>query len=187
MLVRNWPALSRRYTAVHESGVRKLSLIRNVCIHSTESETAESAASWFANPASEGSAHIVLGNYAGFRCLNDNQIPWAAPPLNTNGFHIEIVGYAEFSRTDWESHKRSIQWAAYWTAISCIRYDIPVVWCNKAMLLEREPGITAHFVVSDAFHLSTHTDPGPDFPYSEFMNWTKEYHNLLKNSVKQLV
>jgi N-acetyl-anhydromuramyl-L-alanine amidase AmpD len=30
-------------------------------------------------------------------------------------------------------------------------------------------GICGHVEVSQAFHLSTHTDPGPNFPWSQFM------------------
>ena len=43
---------SGRYVAAHSSGDRPTSQIRYVVVHSTEGDTAQGAAAWFANPAS---------------------------------------------------------------------------------------------------------------------------------------
>lgn len=182
----NFPTPSTRYKAAHDSGPRKASVIHNVVIHCTESETAESAASWFANPESEGSTQLVLGEYAGFRTLPDLVIPWGAPPLNTNGIHIEQVGYSEWSKKDWDAHDRTVQWCAFQSAIACVLYDIPVRWVNVAELKQHYPGITAHYVVSEAFGLTNHIDPGPNYPYQYFMECVEIYYKLHLDKISKL-
>lgn len=170
---------SVRYHAVKWSGDRKGSDIHYVVVHSTEGDTAESAAVWFTNQNAQGSANMVCGDYDAYRTLDDFQIPWAAPPLNTNGYHIEIAGFAEWSNAKWTIHSRRIKNAAYRAAIRCLAYKIPIVFIDAAGLERGEKGITSHREVSAAFHLSTHTDPGPKFPYDSFVAWTKKYAETL--------
>ena len=70
---------SRRFTAVHNSGTRPLSRITHIVIHSTEGDTAAGAATWFANPASGGSAHVVVDDHQCFRTLEDRGYRLALP------------------------------------------------------------------------------------------------------------
>lgn len=175
----SFPDASTRYRAVHDSGLRKKTQIHYLVIHSTEGSTAEGAAHWFTNKASEGSANLVVGDWVTYKTVPDLVIPWAAPPLNTSGIHIEIVGFAHWPKSEWAKHTRSIVQAGYRAAIRCVWFDIPIVWRSAGDLLNKKHGITSHKNVSDAFHESDHTDPGPNFPYTDFMRYTKHYYDAL--------
>src|SRR4051812_20418039 len=108
-----------RYKAAHDSGPRKKADIKYVVIHCTEGDTAVGAASWFANEHSEGSANLVVDEEICYRCVPDLRIPWAAPPLNKAGLHIEIAGHVSWSRERWLNSGLALQRAAYKTAHRC--------------------------------------------------------------------
>jgi hypothetical protein len=178
------------HPAYHHEGERRQASIRYIVLHSTEGGTAESVAKYFMTPQSGGSANIVVDDFACYRCLADTIIPWGAPPLNTHGFHIEQAGYAAWSRARWLLHRGTIRRAAYKAAQRCRWYKIPARILTAAEL-ERDfgkdfiqhdgtaifqpgplhGGIVTHRVIDDAFHDSTHTDPGPSYPLDVFMKY----------------
>ncbi|MDE2104788.1 MAG: N-acetylmuramoyl-L-alanine amidase [Patescibacteria group bacterium] len=157
-----------------------MSNIKYIVIHDTEGPTAQSAASWFTNPASEGSAHLVVDDNVCYRTLANDIIPWAAPPLNETGFHIEIAGYANWSKLTWYRYFHRIRRAAYKAAWHCHLFKVPVRWVDVKGLEAGEHGITSHRAISAAFKQSTHTDPGPHFPYQMFMFFVKRYYRSIK-------
>ena len=112
--------------AAHHEGERSQRSIRFIVLHSTEGGTAKSVAEWFANPASGGSSNIVVDDFQCWRSLGDNLIPWGAPPLNTFGFHVEMCGYAAWSRARWLLHYRTLQRSAYKAALRIKWYGIPI-------------------------------------------------------------
>jgi N-acetylmuramoyl-L-alanine amidase len=164
-----------RYRAVHNSGPRGPNLVRYIVLHDTEGATAAGAARYFTTPASGGSANLVVDDLLCFRTLDDLVIPWGAPPLNTNGFHIEQAGFAAWTRAEWLEHKPTIQRAAYKAALRCQRFKIPARVLNVAQLradfAKHEPagGIVTHLTVSAAFGESDHTDPGHGYPMDVFL------------------
>mgnify|MGYP003336195396 CR=1 FL=1 len=179
------------YRAYHHEGQRQSQSIRYIVLHSTEGRSAESAASWFQNPSSSGSANLVVDNDRCYRTLGDHVIPWGAPPLNTHGIHIEQAGYAKWNRLQWLKNRNTIKRAAYKAAIRCKDYHIPARFLNKADLIEdfgsdlvaRIPnlpgplkgGITTHAVVTAAYGDSDHTDPGDGYPIDLFMTYLRKY------------
>jgi hypothetical protein len=102
-------ACSRRFRAIRNSGVRSLSQIGLIIIHCTQSNSARSSAEWFTDPRTQGSAHLVLDDDECYRTLVDSAIPWAAPGANTRGFHVEIAGFAEWSRDEWMRHRQALR------------------------------------------------------------------------------
>lgn len=171
---------STRYKAVHDSGARRPGQIRNICIHSTEGANAEGAASWFANPKSEGSAQLVIDAEHCFRTLPDLMVPWAAPGLNTQGIHIELAGYARWTKSEWMTHPKELDRAAYKTAVRCNQYKIPVRWVGPIKLRLRWRGLTTHADVTKAWPLlarkyGSHTDPGEGFPKDRFLLLVKQH------------
>lgn len=169
------------YKAVHDNGPRKKSDIKYVVLHSTEGSTAQGAAAWFSNERSGGSANLVVDDKECYRTVDDLVIPWAAPPLNTNGYHIEQAGYSKWTKAKWLLHINTIRRAAYKTATRCHEYNIPVQWLSVEDLKAGKKGITSHANVSAAFHLSDHTDPGPNYPVTVFISLTKLYLKSLPN------
>lgn len=179
-------ACSLRYPAYHHSGARGQASIRYIVLHSTEGPTAASAAEFFMQPGSGGSATLVVDDNECFRCLNDFVVPWGAPPLNSNGLHIEQAGYAAWERAEWLRHANTIKRAAYKAARACRQYKIPPRLLDVAALKldfgslpsdthprvpgPLEGGVVTHATVSAAYRETDHTDPGEHYPADVFMS-----------------
>lgn len=171
----------RDYKAVHTSGTRPVKSILWVVLHDEEAKTAEAAASWFANPASQGSAHLCVDDKTCYRTLPNTAIPWAAPGANTAGFHIEQAGYAKWSAVIWRSHLKTLQRAAYKTAYHCELFHVPVRFVTAKGLKAGLGGITTHAECTKAFG-GTHTDPGALWPRRLFMSYVRKYAAELADS-----
>jgi hypothetical protein len=178
---------SRQYKAVHWSGYRDTKNIKWVVIHDEEAKTAESAASWFANPNSGGSAHLCIDDEHCFRTLENNQVPWGAASsiyANVQGFHIEQAGYSYWSTLVWKSHRRQMQRVAYKTALHCKLFKIPPYFVKADGLLAGRSGVTTHAEITyaskkgDPAHASNynHTDPGIYWPRFWFMRLVRSYY-----------
>lgn len=163
------------FHAVHDSGERDPRVIRWIVLHDEEAATAESAARWFANPKSGGSAHLCVDDDTCYRCLPNERIANGAPGANTNGLHIEQAGFAKWSLVLWRSHMGTLRRAAYKTALHCHRFDIPPVFVDAAGLREKRHGVTTHRQVSRAFG-GDHSDPGPFWPRRLFMRLVRSYY-----------
>lgn len=175
------------FTAVHSSGLRKLSDIRWVVLHDEEAPTAESAARYFTNKDSGGSAHECVDGGVCFKTLDARQIPWAAPGANTKGYHIEQAGYARWLRWVWKSKANwpIVQRAAWRTAVACYEYGLGnPVFVDYRGLRQNRKGVTTHAEVTKAFpdlarKSGSHTDPGPNWPRADFMATVREYYSHL--------
>ena len=162
------------YTAAHSSGVRPVTDIKWVVLHSTEGGTARSVAAYFTLPTSGGSAHLVVDDDACFRCLRNIDIPWGAPGANQKGFHIEQCGFARWSSAEWKRHDMTLRRAAYKTALHANAFGIPLRWLTEAALRKGMKGVTTHAECSKAFG-GDHTDPGAGYPKTLFMTYAKGY------------
>ena len=182
------------YPAYHHSGERRQAAIRYIVLHSTEGDTALGAAEYLMTPAAGGSANIVVDDTVCYRLLNDTVIPWGAPPLNTNGFHIEQAGYAAWTRAEWFAHTPTIVRAAYKAAVRCRLYKIPARVLDAGALESdfgelpadnaggvptlpgpMHGGIVTHATVTAAYHQSDHTDPGSAYPIDVFMQHLERF------------
>ena len=163
----------RTYRAVHSSGKRPLDVITLMVLHDEESSTALSAAVWFTNPASGGSATLCLDDLRCYRTLGDDDIPWGAPGANYRGLHFEQAGYAAWTRNTWlTQHHATIDRCAFKVAFHVKRYrgnGCQVKFLDHAALASGNlKGITTHAECTKAFG-GTHTDPGADYPIDVFM------------------
>lgn len=148
-------------------------------MHDEEAPTALSAAAWFANPKSAGSAHVCVDDKECYRTLPDMMIPWAAPGANTQGLHIEQAGWASWSRMMWLKHLLTLHRAAMIAARWSIHYDIPLRFLHAPELKAGEKGVTTHAECTKAFG-GTHTDPGPEWPQGRFMRMARRRKRVLK-------
>ena len=165
---------SREYTAAHHSGRRPKPVLW-IVLHSTEGDTAESAARWFANRKSAGSAHLVVDDTECFRTLPNNMVPWAAPGANEQGFHIEQAGFAHWSRAQWLRHSRTLERAAWKTALHCLVFGVPPTFARASDLRQHRPGVTTHAECTAAFG-GDHSDPGGGWPRDEFIRLTANFY-----------
>lgn len=132
---------------------------------------ARGTAEYFTRSATPGSAHYVHdAGGAEEHCVPEDTIAWHAPP-NPRSIGDEICADPDYTRDEWLSD-------AVWPAVAasatrcrdvCDRYGIPKVKLTPADLLAGKSGICGHVDVSDAWHQSTHWDPGPDFPWDRYM------------------
>lgn len=177
------PSITTR--AYHTSSGSNLPVTR-VVIHTTEpnmgfprsseSGQAHSIAEYFTSPSSGGSAHYVVDVQNEEHCVPENTIAWHAPP-NQGSIGIEVCGQAAYSNAEWRSTTLQplLNRVAARTADLCHRYNIPVVKLSPQDLLAGRHGICGHRDVTDAWHQSDHQDPGPDFPWAEFLGLVHDH------------
>lgn len=176
---------SKRFRAKRVSGQRPLSAIRWIVMHSTEGDTAVGAASWFANPASRGSAHLCVDDYECYRTLENADIPWGAPGTNYGGFHIEQAGHARWTAAIWGTrHNRTLRRAAFKAAWHAELFGLPLRFRTAQQLRAGLEGITDHDECSRAFG-GNHWDPGPGWPRGLFMGYVRYY--AARNSIGRRV
>lgn len=139
------------------------------------SGTALSTAKYFASAAAGGSAHYIEDITDEQHSVPDNTQAYHAPP-NARSIGIEICSEGgnypqSYTRTEWLSPQvwPAVVRAAARTRELCQRFGIPMVKLNPTDLLAGKHGICGHVDVSQAWHQSTHSDPGPEFPWVEFM------------------
>lgn len=176
--------------AYHHSAGSNLTPTR-VVIHSTCPEMgypkasaagrAVSTARYFQSSGSGGSAHYVVDVAETVQCLKENVIAWHAPPSGKSlGVEICSDGGSKtsfrnprvaYTRAQWLSPQvwPAVLRAAALTRQLCQKYSIPMVKLSASDLKAGRKGICGHVDVSNAWHQSNHDDPGPDFPWAEFM------------------
>ena len=171
-------ACNTQYHADHaNSGKRALSAVKLLVLHSTEGGTAAGVARMFSGRGAEGSAHLVVDDKSCYRCLANDEIPWAAPSANTQGFHIEQCGYAAWTAAEWEKHLPMLHRTAYKLAVHSKVFGIPLVVLDAAAVKAGKKGITTHAVISQAFpnNQGNHHDPGANYPMGLVHNLALHY------------
>jgi N-acetyl-anhydromuramyl-L-alanine amidase AmpD len=164
----------------HNGGPRKLDTITTIVIHDTEGATDEGGAVTLTT-RTDASSHLVMDDDSCYRLLGDGIVAWTQM-WNETALSIEQAGFASWYTKQWMEHDKMIKRCAYWTAHWCSKYDIPRKWLSVTDLNEgRIKGITSHNNVSlSNLSESTHTDPGPHYPYDEFMKYVKSYFFRLR-------
>jgi len=147
-------------------------------MHDEENTSAATAAAWFANPHSRGSAHLCVDDRECYRTLDNSQIPWGAPGANRRGFHIEQAGFARWSTAIWTTHLGTLKRAAYKAALHCHAFGIPPRVVTASGLRAGVEGITTHAECTRAFG-GDHTDPGRLWPRRLFMSYVRRYYGEL--------
>ena len=155
----------------------RLAPIRVIVIHTGETPegatAAEGMGNWFARTSTRASAHKCVDPDSVVRCVADEDTAWAAPGANADGLQLELAGRAGQTTGDWAdiTSQRILGNAAAEVATWCRQHDIPARWLTDAQLADgRTKGLTTHAQVSRVFKLSTHWDPGHNFPSSLFLS-----------------
>lgn len=181
----NWPVIRAR----HYGNTNGRS-IRLVVIHDMEapeySTTAESIARYFASGKVVASAHLCIDSNSIVRGVDDNDVAYAAPGANNDGLQLELAGYARQTQAQWLDaySKATLENAAKATAQYCLKYGIPIVRLTNAELKAGRKGIIGHVQASQVYRKSSHTDPGPNFPWSYFLQRVRYWFPYYKNGRK---
>lgn len=134
--------------------------------------TARAVCEWFAGAtAPQASAHHNVDDREIWGSVHEHDVAWQAPGANRNGIGIEHAGYARQTADQWQDAYSASMLAlsAKLVADICERWNIPAEFVDAAGLVAGRRGITTHAAVTQAFHKSTHTDPGPNFPISYYL------------------
>lgn len=136
---------------------------------------AESTAAYFANPGDgrSVSAHYSWDNNSGVQSVLLRDSAWTVGSREGNylGINHEFAGFARQTRAQWLD---PFGWAMFRTSAPIIRKDnakfgIPVRRLSVAELRAFRKGFTSHNDLRLAFGGTTHTDPGPNFPWDVFL------------------
>jgi N-acetyl-anhydromuramyl-L-alanine amidase AmpD len=146
-----------------------------IVLHDTESgqvprsaKDLEGVASWFANPDSQVSAHVITdadGNSA--RCVPDRFKAWQCMAYNSAALGIEQVGFEgqPFARREYVETAR---WIAQWSH----EHHIPIRRARTYRGMVIVSGIATHS--SLGIYGGGHDDPGPTYPFKRTLEIARE-------------
>lgn len=156
--------------------------IMRIVMHGTVSPCvaggARDVAKMFKNSNRDASTQYVVDPSEVIQCVKDDTIAYGAPP-NKGAIHVEQCDPQAGDRSRWRdaNHQAMLRLAAQLVAKLCLKYDIPIRKIDSSDLLAGRKGICGHKDVSLAWHQTDHVDPGPDYPWDQFISLVKQYAN----------
>lgn len=146
-----------------------------IVIHTMEAgedpQRAENTAAYFADPADgrSVSSHYCADNDSVIQCVDLDDVAWTVGnrPGNYRGINWELSGFANQTREQWLDPfgKAMLAQAAPLMRSDMVRFHVPLHRCSLEDLHSLRPGFTTHNDLRVAFGVTTHTDPGPNFPF----------------------
>lgn len=171
--------MSYPFVKAHPSNYKAVPLGRSIdlwVVHDGETpegaDSAEGMARYFAvDHGAPSSAHYSVDSDSVVQSVRDHDVAYAAPGANHNGLHCEHAGRARQSRAEWLDRygRKMLDRSARLAAEKAKRYGLPLVRLSASDLVAGRRGFTGHRDVTAAFHQSTHTDPGPAFPWDWYL------------------
>jgi hypothetical protein len=165
-------------------------MVRWVVLHDEEAPSAASAAEYFRSHKAGGSAHLCVDDNWCYRCLSNTTIPWGAASSfgrTRMASTSSRPGTRAGRHVIWRRHFRTLNRAAYKTALHLHRFRLPVRFVTADGLLRGEKGVTTHAEISRASRKQdprharnyTHSDPGRFWPRRFFMLRVRFYYRRL--------
>lgn len=124
----------------------------------------EATINWFLNPASQVSAHFVVGPMQICRMVNDGDTAWHAGEINRRSLGIEVA------QPSTQPEFLDFQYKATATIVRewCDVHGIPI----RRVMTQNSLGIIGH-EDSEQGKRSGKTDPGPRWDWDRFMGMVK--------------
>lgn len=155
-----------------------------IVVHDMEagehSDRAENTAEYF-RTMSDGrvvSAHYCADNNSVVQCVRLGDVAYTVGNTagNYRGINWEFAGFARQTRAQWLDAfgLAMFRQAAPIIRADAAKYGIPIARCSIDDLKARRKGITSHNDLRLAYGGTTHTDPGPNFPWDVFMQIIQE-------------
>lgn len=149
--------------------------VHRIVVHTTETPNDDGAAAaiarYFHNVTDRHvSAHAVIDTAELWHCVGFGDEAYHAPP-NAHSVGLELCGSSHWSADDWRQPRQQALLANAAAVVRqwCAVLDVPPRLLTTQQVADGLPGVCGHVNVSEAFHQSTHTDPGPAFPWAAFM------------------
>lgn len=155
--------------------------ITRIVIHATCSGThsggAMENAHYFQSATAGGLAHYVVDPQNIVQCCKEDTACWHAPP-NHGSIGIELCDPQTGAAARWRNpeDEAMLTLAAHLVVEIASRTGVPLVRIGVADLKAGRHGICGHVDVSQAFGQSSHSDPGPDFPWQHFLELIAHAH-----------
>lgn len=152
---------------------------RLIVLHTMEApEThtrAEQVAAWFAGKtAPDASVHYCVDDNSIVQTLAEHDTAWAVGNYRMNrlSINIEMAGYAGQDRPEWadEYSLKMMRRVARLVVAIAGRHKIPLTKISARDIADGRAGLCGHRDITKAMQTpGGHTDPGPDFPWADFM------------------
>lgn len=162
---------------------RDTSAIRLLVVHTSEGSenttSAEALASFIATPRTStnlASYHYVADTDDVIPIVPDNFVAFANAGANSDGLSICYPGTAAQNADQWHDANSDAmhEQVARWLADKTVQYRIPLIQLGTEQVKAGARGVCGHNEVSQAFHQSTHTDPGPSYPWAFVLNRARQ-------------
>lgn len=171
------PTVIDRHLEFGFGSPRSTKHLQAIYIHTTENDPSADANNVvdYQLKTQSGSYHYMVDRRKLIFCNTDDWFTWStANAANSNGLHLALVGWAadparktKMLRADWlreESNHGTLTRAAWQIARWCKTHNIPAVLVDAKGLRAGVKGISTHDSSRLAWGVTTHWDPGPDFP-----------------------
>jgi len=162
------------------------SSVQLVVMHTTQgsyhSASAEDGARYNQIRTDGTSCHYFHDSDSTVQGVYSNDISHSAKKQgNLRGIHHELCGRAEWTPNHWDNdyQRKMLARAAKQVARDCKKWGIPARKLSVAQVAAGVKGICSHFDITRAFpeDKGTHWDPGPDFPWDEFIKQVNFFLN----------
>lgn len=133
------------------------------------------------------SYHYVADSRERLQYVYDSYVAYHAPP-NQHSIGYELccsLSNAGEGHWDLLDHKQMLRMVARDVARLCLVYDVPARKVGAAGLTVGRRGICGHADVRDAWHQTSHWDPGPHFPWSAFLRLVRGGMEALETPGRQ--
>lgn len=153
--------------------------VQLIVIHTTEgsahAQSAEDGAAYNQRRTDGTSAHYFHDSDSTVHCVRTaDQAHTARRQGNRRGIHHELCGRAGWSAATWQGdyQQAMLRRAAKQAARDAKKWDIPVRHLTVEQVADGAKGFCGHWDITRAFPADngTHTDPGAQFPWSQFLD-----------------
>lgn len=162
--------------------------IHRIVIHETQSPCEHGAARatgrYFRTTDRDASAHYIVDPGEVVQSVYDSVVAFHAPP-NQHSLGVELCGFSDNNKARWRSSNRVAmrRRAQKLVAQLCLAYDVPPYFRSARQLRAGARGVTTHAQVSEAWHQTSHWDPGA-WPRYLFMRGVRRNIKAIKAANK---